>query len=174
MPMPHRLSAHAAFAGPRFAPPPPKRRRTWGPPRRRANTARGRRLPQDRPMSPDPRLCPPPSAPQDSLGGNARTVLMCHGSVSPANAQETLSTLHFASRAKNIQNKPRQNKEMTMQELTVAYKKVPLLQRCIRREGTWEAAPEAVWQGVGGGCQSGWGRLLSVTNAVEAGTWRQA
>ena len=32
-----------------------------------------------------------------------------------------------------------------------------------------EAAPEAV----GGGCQSGWGRLLSVTNAIEAGTCRQ-
>ena len=30
-----------------------------------------------------------------------------------------------------------------------------------------------VRQAVGGGCQSGWGRLLSVTNAVEAGTWRQ-
>ena len=33
--------------------------------------------------------------------------------------------------------------------------------------------PEAVRQAVGGGCQSGWGRLLSVTNAIEAGTWRQ-
>ena len=31
---------------------------------------------------------------------------------------------------------------------------------------------EAVRQAVGGGCQSGWGRLLSVTNAAEAGTWR--
>ena len=28
-------------------------------------------------------------------------------------------------------------------------------------------------QAVGRGCQSGWGRLRSVTNAVEAGTWRQ-
>ena len=36
-----------------------------------------------------------------------------------------------------------------------------------------ETAPEAVRQAVGGGCQSGWGRLLSVTNAIEAGTWRQ-
>ena len=35
-----------------------------------------------------------------------------------------------------------------------------------------QAAPEAVGPAVGGGCQSGWGRLLSVTNAVEAGTWR--
>ena len=32
-------------------------------------------------------------------------------------------------------------------------------------------APAAVGQAVGGGCQSGWGRLLSVTNAIEAGTW---
>ena len=39
----------------------------------------------------------------------------------------------------------------------------------IRREG----APEAVRQAVGGGCQSGWGRLLSVPNAIEAGVWRQ-
>ena len=35
-----------------------------------------------------------------------------------------------------------------------------------------EAVPEGVRQAVGGGCQSGWGRLLSVTNAIEAGTWR--
>ena len=45
-------------------------------------------------------------------------------------------------------------------------------QRCIRREGASEAAPEAVRQAVGGGCQSGWGRLLLVTNAIEPGTWR--
>ena len=46
-------------------------------------------------------------------------------------------------------------------------------QGCIRREGTSEAAPEAGRQAVGGGCRSGWGRLLSVTNAVEAGTCRR-
>ena len=46
-------------------------------------------------------------------------------------------------------------------------------QGCIRREGTSEVASEAVGQAVGGGCQSGWGRLLSVTNAIEAGTCRQ-
>ena len=46
-------------------------------------------------------------------------------------------------------------------------------QGCIRGEGTSEVAPESVRQAVGGGCQSGWGRLLSVTNAIEAGTWRQ-
>ena len=48
-----------------------------------------------------------------------------------------------------------------------------LVQGCIRREGASEAAQEAVRQTVGGGCQSGWGRLLSVTNALKGGTWRQ-
>ena len=32
---------------------------------------------------------------------------------------------------------------------------------------------EAVRQAVGGGCQIGWGRLLSVINPMEAGTWGQ-
>ena len=41
-------------------------------------------------------------------------------------------------------------------------------QECIRMRGTSEAAPEAARQSVGGGCQSGWGQLLSVTNAIEA------
>ena len=43
---------------------------------------------------------------------------------------------------------------------------------CIRREGTLAAPPEVVGQAVGGGCQSGWGQLLSVTNANETGAWR--
>ena len=46
------------------------------------------------------------------------------------------------------------------------------MQGCVRRKGTAEAAPEAVRSAVGGGCQSGWGRLPSITNAVEPGTWR--
>ena len=50
---------------------------------------------------------------------------------------------------------------------------LPQGQGCVRREGTSEAAPEAVSQAVGGGCRSGWGQLLSVTNAIEAGTWGQ-
>ena len=43
---------------------------------------------------------------QDSLGGNARTVMI--SAISPAdyNYEETLSTLRYANRAKNIKNKP--------------------------------------------------------------------
>ena len=46
-------------------------------------------------------------------------------------------------------------------------------QGCIRREWTSDAALGAVGQAVGRGCQSGSGLLLSVTNAIEAGTCRQ-
>ena len=40
-------------------------------------------------------------------------------------------------------------------------------------KGTSEVAPEVVRQAVGGGCRSGWGRLVSVTNVTEVGTCRQ-
>ena len=43
----------------------------------------------------------------------------------------------------------------------------------MRREGTSEAALEAVRKAVGGGCHSGSEQLLSATNAIEAGTWCQ-
>lgn len=42
---------------------------------------------------------------QDSLGGNSRTALIINASPSTWNANETLSTLRFGSRAKAIQNK---------------------------------------------------------------------
>ena len=53
---------------------------------------------------------------------------------------------------------------------------LPITRGCVRREGTSEAAPEAVRQAVGGGCLSGWGRLLSATNANRGwrlASWRQ-
>ena len=43
----------------------------------------------------------------------------------------------------------------------------PPPQGCLRRGG----ASEVVRQPVGGGCQSGWRRLLSITNAIEAGVY---
>ena len=42
-----------------------------------------------------------------------------------------------------------------------------------QKGGASEAAPAAVGQAAGRGCRSGWGRVVLVTNAVEAGTWRQ-
>ncbi|KAJ1950690.1 hypothetical protein FBU59_000562, partial [Linderina macrospora] len=49
---------------------------------------------------------------QPSLGGNARTLIIC--TITPAHdyVEEALSTLKFASRAKTIQNKPEVNEEL--------------------------------------------------------------
>ena len=48
---------------------------------------------------------------QDSLGGNTKTIMIA--AISPANYNydETLSTLRYANRAKNIQNKPKINED---------------------------------------------------------------
>lgn len=43
---------------------------------------------------------------QDSLGGNTKTVMIAAASPADYNHDETLSTLRYASRAKNIKNKP--------------------------------------------------------------------
>jgi hypothetical protein len=48
------------------------------------------------------RLC---VAAQDSIGGNAKTVIIANVSPSEACLQETLSTLGFAARARKIVNK---------------------------------------------------------------------
>ena len=41
---------------------------------------------------------------QDSLGGNSVTVMLCNASPATINAEETLSALRFAERAKKIEN----------------------------------------------------------------------
>ena len=48
---------------------------------------------------------------QDSLGGNTKTVMIAALSPADYNFDETLSTLRYASRAKNIQNKPTVNED---------------------------------------------------------------
>ena len=89
----------------------------------------------------------------------------------------TQAPTHQTSQHKSLLNKVffRRFKNSNQQALRLR-PPTPLLpypigkgQGCIRRAGTSEAAPEAVRQAVRGGCQSGWGRLLSVTNAIEPG-----
>jgi len=49
--------------------------------------------------------------PADSLGGNAKTVMVANIGPASYNYEETLSTLRYANRAKNIKNKPRINED---------------------------------------------------------------
>ena len=48
---------------------------------------------------------------QDSLGGNARTVMVANIGPANYNYDETITTLRYANRAKNIKNKPRVNED---------------------------------------------------------------
>ena len=48
---------------------------------------------------------------QDSLGGNTKTVMIANMGPADYNYDETLSTLRYANRAKNIKNKPRINED---------------------------------------------------------------
>ncbi|KAM8864741.1 kinesin-like protein KIF3B [Spinachia spinachia] len=48
---------------------------------------------------------------QDSLGGNARTVMVANIGPASYNVEETLTTLRYSNRAKNIKNKPHINED---------------------------------------------------------------
>ncbi|KAA8528505.1 hypothetical protein F0562_035860 [Nyssa sinensis] len=54
---------------------------------------------------------------QDSLGGNSRTVMIACISPADINAEETLNTLKYANRARNIQNKPVVNRDPLSNEM---------------------------------------------------------
>ncbi|GMF43058.1 unnamed protein product [Phytophthora fragariaefolia] len=53
---------------------------------------------------------------QDSLGGNARTLMIACVSPASVNFEETLNTLKYANRAKNIKNKPIVNDRVVSEE----------------------------------------------------------
>ncbi|XP_066588411.1 kinesin-like protein KIF3B [Prorops nasuta] len=48
---------------------------------------------------------------QDSLGGNSKTIMVANIGPASYNYEETLTTLRYANRAKNIKNKPRINED---------------------------------------------------------------
>ena len=53
---------------------------------------------------------------QDSLGGRTKTSIIATISPASINLEETLSTLDYAHRAKNIQNKPEVNQKISKKE----------------------------------------------------------
>jgi len=54
---------------------------------------------------------------QDALGGNSQTLFLACVSPAEVNISETLSTLRYANRARNIQNKPVKNTDPLTEEL---------------------------------------------------------
>ncbi|RKP39116.1 P-loop containing nucleoside triphosphate hydrolase protein, partial [Dimargaris cristalligena] len=60
---------------------------------------------------------------EPSLGGNAKTAIVCTITPASTHVEETLSTLKFANRAKNVCNKPEINEELTGEALLRVYHK---------------------------------------------------
>ncbi|RPB21587.1 kinesin-domain-containing protein [Terfezia boudieri ATCC MYA-4762] len=58
---------------------------------------------------------------QDSLGGQTKTCIIATVSPAKINLEETMSTLDYATRAKNIKNKPQVNQLMTKKALIKEY-----------------------------------------------------
>ncbi|NXK99474.1 KIF11 protein, partial [Mesembrinibis cayennensis] len=58
---------------------------------------------------------------QDSLGGRTKTSIIATVSPASINLEETLSTLEYAHRAKNIMNKPEVNQKLTKKALIKEY-----------------------------------------------------
>ncbi|XP_061343138.1 kinesin-like protein KIN-4A isoform X2 [Gastrolobium bilobum] len=77
---------------------------------------------------------------QDSLGGNSRTVMIACISPADINAEETLNTLKYANRARNIQNKPVINRDPMSNEMLKMRQQLEYLQAelCARSGGSSE------------------------------------
>ncbi|XP_043804697.1 kinesin-like protein KIN-4A isoform X2 [Manihot esculenta] len=75
---------------------------------------------------------------QDSLGGNSKTVMIACVSPADINAEETLNTLKYANRARNIQNKPVVNRDLISNEMQQMRQQLKYLQAelCARGGGS--------------------------------------
>ncbi|KAF5189561.1 Kinesin-like protein kin-4a, partial [Thalictrum thalictroides] len=76
---------------------------------------------------------------QDSLGGNSRTVMIACISPADINVEETLNTLKYANRARNIQNKPIVNRDPISNEMKKMRQQLEYLQAellCARGGGS--------------------------------------
>ncbi|XP_064634867.1 kinesin-like protein KIF21A isoform X2 [Lineus longissimus] len=65
---------------------------------------------------------------QDSLGGNSRTVMIACVSPCDRDFMETLNTLKYANRARNIQNKVTVNQDKTSKQIAAMRMEIKLLQ----------------------------------------------
>ncbi|KAF3446621.1 hypothetical protein FNV43_RR11801 [Rhamnella rubrinervis] len=79
---------------------------------------------------------------QDSLGGNSRTVMIACISPADINAEETLNTLKYANRARNIQNKPIVNRDPMSNEMLKMRQQLEYLQAELCARGGGSSADE--------------------------------
>lgn len=66
---------------------------------------------------------------QDSLGGNSRTIMIACVSPSDCDFVETLNTLKYANRARNIKNRVIMNQDKTSKQLATLHAQINQLQQ---------------------------------------------
>uniref|UniRef100_A0A672MXH1 Kinesin-like protein n=1 Tax=Sinocyclocheilus grahami TaxID=75366 RepID=A0A672MXH1_SINGR len=101
---------------------------------------------------------------QDSLGGNSKTMMCANIGPADYNYDETISTLRYANRAKNIKNKARINEDPKDALLRQFQKEIEDLKKKLE-EGTPHEflAVSCLCQG----CSSGWRKKVSPDKMVE-------
>ncbi|CDQ56218.1 unnamed protein product [Oncorhynchus mykiss] len=70
---------------------------------------------------------------KDSLGGNSKTIMIATLSPADVNYSETLSTLHYANRAKNIFNKPTVNEDSSVTVIRKLQEEIVRLKRLVEK-----------------------------------------
>uniref|UniRef100_S4RI91 Kinesin-like protein n=1 Tax=Petromyzon marinus TaxID=7757 RepID=S4RI91_PETMA len=88
---------------------------------------------------------------QDSLGGNARTVMVANVGPASYNYDESLTTLRYANRAKNIRNRPRVNEDPKDALLREFQEEIARLKEQLEKRGDVGGGGGGVGVGGGGG-----------------------
>ncbi|XP_046401471.1 kinesin-like protein Klp98A isoform X2 [Ischnura elegans] len=81
---------------------------------------------------------------KDSLGGNSKTIMIAAVSPADCNYGETLSTLRYANRAKNIINKPTINEDPNVKLIRELRDEITKLRSLLGSEFTMESQPQMV------------------------------
>jgi hypothetical protein len=97
---------------------------------------------------------------QDSLGGNTKTVMVANLGPADWNYDETLSTLRYANRAKNIKNKPKINEDPKDAMLREFQEEIAKLKAKLERAGGGGG-------GRGGSGSGDGGPIEKVVNVVQ-------
>ncbi|EPB66314.1 kinesin motor domain protein [Ancylostoma ceylanicum] len=84
---------------------------------------------------------------QDSLGGNSKTVMIANIGPASYNYDETLSTLRYANRAKNIQNVARINEDPKDAQLRKYQHEIEMLRKQLaEEEAEMNSENESAWE----------------------------
>jgi hypothetical protein len=94
---------------------------------------------------------------QDSLGGNTKTLMVACLSPADNNYDETLSTLRYANRAKNIKNKPRINEDPKDALLREYQEEIKRLKAILAQQ----MGPGNLSGGIAWGSRRGWAKQIS-------------